>query len=79
MVTVAQAGLRKAAAKRTALLTSMPEEWHLGPDRMYMVEHQRYITDVWIQQYLDDKDVAIIKMDSEQRSSTTTRRGMAGP
>jgi amidase len=54
----------KAAAKRDAILASIPEEWRLAPADLKRAEGQRDITGPFIQQFLDDADIAIISLDT---------------
>lgn len=54
----------KAAAKKTAILVSIPEEWRLSPAQLQLAEGVRDITGPFIQQFLSDDEVAIISLDS---------------
>ncbi len=54
----------KAAAKKAAILASIPEEWRLSPAQLKLAEGKRDITGPFIQQFLDDAEVTIISLDS---------------
>lgn len=54
----------KAAAKKAAILASIPAEWRLSAAQLMLAEGQRNITGSFIQQFLDDADIAIISLDS---------------
>ncbi|KAB5554879.1 amidase signature domain-containing protein [Coniochaeta sp. 2T2.1] len=54
----------KAAAKRAAILDSIPKEWRLSPAQLKLTEGWRDITGPFIQQFLNDDEVAIVSLDS---------------
>lgn len=54
----------KAAEKRAAILACIPEEWRLSPAQLKLAEGQRDITGPFIEQFLDDAEIAIISLDS---------------
>ncbi|OIW30790.1 amidase [Coniochaeta ligniaria NRRL 30616] len=54
----------KAAAKKAAILASIPEEWRLSPSQLKLAEGVRDITGPFIQQFLDHDTIAITSLDS---------------
>jgi len=54
----------KAAAKRAAILASIPEEWRLSPVQLKKADGVRNITGAFIQQFLNEDEVSIITLDS---------------
>lgn len=54
----------KAAAKRAAILASIPKEWRLSPAQLKLAEGVRDITGPFMQQFLSKDEVAIVSLDS---------------
>jgi amidase len=52
---------KKAEAKRQAILDSIPQKWRL--DRVPSAEEQKDVTDEYIRQFLNSKEIEITETD----------------
>lgn len=51
----------KAIAKRASNLAKIPKEWRLRDDDLKKAENQRNLTDSFIEQYLNEQEIYIIR------------------
>lgn len=54
----------RGAAKKAAILASIPAEWRLSPDQLDLAAGVRDITGPFTRQFLSDDEAAITSLDS---------------
>ena len=60
-----------AAAKKQAILDSIPETWHI-PGKIPSVEEQRDVSGPYIRQYLSENEITITETDAVDIVAKTT-------